>query len=46
MPKVGHRGSGVSKNLRGKLLVMPPSENQQRSALGGSVARRWLIARE
>jgi hypothetical protein len=28
---VGLRGSGASKKCTGKLLLMPPSENQQRS---------------
>ena len=30
MVKVGRDGKGLSKNCTGKLLVMPPSENQQR----------------
>jgi hypothetical protein len=32
-PNVGQRGSGWSKRWIGKLLEIPPSENQQRSAM-------------
>jgi hypothetical protein len=33
MPNVGQRGSGASKKCTGKLLLIPPSENQQRSGM-------------
>ena len=36
MPNVGQRGSTLSKRLTGKLLVMPPSENQMRRKSGRS----------
>src|SRR5205823_1518168 len=32
IPNVGQRGRGESKKCIGKLLQIPPSENQQRSA--------------
>jgi hypothetical protein len=35
-PKVGQRGIGPSKKWIRKLLVMPPSENQQRVGRGSS----------
>src|SRR6185312_779861 len=34
--KVGRRGTSRSKKWTGKLLEMPPSENQQRSKIAGS----------
>ena len=45
MANVGQRGSGESKKCTGKLLLMPPSENQQRSNfLSSSFARLKSIA--
>ena len=36
MPRVGQRGSTLSKRSTGKLLVIPPSENQMRRKLGSA----------
>src|SRR5208337_3469065 len=36
IPKVGHFGKGLSNKCNGKLLQMPPSENQTNSGRGSS----------